>query len=62
MKGQGVVATRRQVEAALMTLRGPLESRKRRPIQRRVYTFPGSNYLWHHDGRCGLFFTYRVPL
>ena len=55
VKGQGVSATRRQVEAALLMQRGPSESGKRRPIQRRVYTVPGSNYLWHHDGQHGLF-------
>ena len=55
VKSQGVSATRRQVEASLLMLRGPSESRKRRPIQRRTYTVPGSNYLWHHDGQHGLF-------
>jgi len=55
VKAQGVSATRRQVEATLLLLRGPSESRNRRPIQRRVYTVPGSNYLWHHDGQHGLF-------
>ena len=53
MKTQGVLATRRQVEAALSTSRGPSDSRKRKPIQRRTYTVPGSNYLWHHDGQHG---------
>ena len=57
VKGQGVSATRCQVEAALRMLRGPSESRKRKPIRRQVYTVPGLNYLWHHDGQHGLFFT-----
>ena len=57
VKAQGVLATRRQVKAALLILRGPPDSRKRRPIQRRVYTVPGSNYLWHHDGQHGSCFT-----
>ena len=56
VKGHGVSATRRQVEAALLVLRGPSESRKRKPIQRRVYTVLGSNYMRHHDGQHGLFF------
>ena len=56
IKGQGVSATRRQVEAALLALRGPSQSRTQKPIQRRVYTVPGSNYLWHHDGQHGPFF------
>ena len=54
VKAQGVLATRRQVEAALLVLRGPLDSRYRKPINRRTYTVPGSNYLWHHDGQHGL--------
>jgi len=57
VKARGVSTTRRQVEAALLTLRGPPDSGKRRPIQRRVYTVPGSNYLWHHDGQHGSSFT-----
>jgi len=55
VKGQGVSATCRQVEATLLTLRGPSGSGMRKPIQRRVYTVPGSNYLWHHDGQHGVF-------
>ena len=54
IKAQGVSATRQQVEAALLALRGPSNSRNRKPIQRRTYTVPGSNYLWHHDGQHGL--------
>ena len=57
VKTQGIAATRRQVEAALLALRGPSDSRKRKPIQRRVYSVPGSNHLWHHDGQHGLSFT-----
>ena len=48
LKAQGISATRRQVEAALLVSRGPSDSRKRGPIQRRVYNVPGSNYMWHH--------------
>lgn len=59
VKAEGVSATRRQVEAALLTLRGVSDPRKHRPIQRRVYTVPGSNYIWHHDGQHGMFFTRR---
>ena len=54
VKAQGVSATRWQVEAALLMLCGPSNSRNRKPIQRRTYTVPGSNYLWHHDGQHGL--------
>jgi len=54
VKVEGVSATRRQVEAALLLLRGPSGSRKCKPIQRRTYTVPGSNYMWHHDGQHGL--------
>lgn len=62
VKARGVLATRRQVEAALLTLRGSPDSRKRRPIQRRVYTVPGSSYLWHHDGQHGSSFTWYRTL
>ena len=61
LKAQGFSVTRRQVEATLLALRGPSASR-RRPIQRRVYTVPGSNYLWHHDGQHGLSFTHHHAL
>ena len=54
IKAKGVSATRRQVEAALLMLRGPSDSKNRKPIQQRTYTVPGSNYLWHHDSQHGL--------
>ena len=56
VKVGGVSATRRQVEAALLMLRGPSNSKTRKPIQRRMYTVPGSNYMWHHDGQHGWYF------
>lgn len=62
VKSCGISTTRRQIEAALLMLRGPSGSRTRKPIQRRVYTVPGSNYLWHHDGQHGPFFTHCIIL
>lgn len=62
VKAQGISATRRQVEAALLMSRGPSDSRKRKSIQRRTYMVPGSNYLWHHDGQHGLSFKFYTFL
>ena len=53
LKAEGISTTRRQVAAALLMLRGPSSSRTRKQIQRRTYTVPGANYMWHHDGQHG---------
>ncbi|KAJ8090047.1 hypothetical protein PM082_018627 [Marasmius tenuissimus] len=55
LKFMGIHVPRRRVEASYLRVVGlPTQSFGIRRITRRIYTVPGPNSLWHHDGQHGL--------
>ncbi|KAK7051234.1 hypothetical protein VNI00_004734 [Paramarasmius palmivorus] len=55
LKFMGIHIPRSRVEASYARVVGlPLQSFGVRTIMRRIYTVPGPNSLWHHDGQHGL--------
>jgi hypothetical protein len=50
LRSQGYKVAREDIRASLRNVRGVQARFVNRPIERRVYSVPEVNSLWHHDG------------
>jgi hypothetical protein len=50
LKLQGIQVPRARIRASFLRVNGAPAEFGRRRIERRVYSVPGPNSLWHHDG------------
>ena len=54
LKAKGIKVSRAQVQKSIERVQGLPAQFGRRRLQRRVYSVPGVNSLWHHDGNHGM--------
>ena len=54
LRNEGIFVSRERIRQALIRL-FPRRLFHRHPVQRREYSVPGPNALWHHDGQHGMF-------
>jgi hypothetical protein len=62
LKALGMRVTRRELDAAFLRVNGTRAEAGRPVIERRVYTVPGPNSLWHHDGHLSECVLYQAML
>lgn len=55
LNAKGFIFTIKRLREAYAAVHGPAAVFGHRPIRRRIYSVPGVNSLWHHDGQHGMF-------